>query len=55
MTEENNMGNKVNYLDNTSTSQNYFSNSSSSPESFPDFMQNGILINYEYPIYSDEH
>ncbi|MEM9078190.1 MAG: hypothetical protein AAGC43_14195 [Bacteroidota bacterium] len=44
----------VNYELSNSSSNNYQNYSSSSPQSFPDFMQNGILIDYDYPQYSVE-
>jgi len=44
----------VNYELSNSSSNNYKNYSSSSPLSFPDSMQNGILINYDYPSYSVE-
>lgn len=57
--------NLVNYKDNTVDSINYSPfQSSASPESFPEIMENGILVKYEYlqnaseeiqePVFSEE-
>jgi len=42
--------NLVNYRDDTVDDVNYIpSHTSASPDSFPEIMENGILVRYEYP------
>ncbi len=42
--------NLVNYQDNDPNNVNYIpSQKSASPDSFPEIMENGILVRYEYP------
>jgi hypothetical protein len=55
MENKNNISELMNYSINSSNSNNYNSlPTSSSPESFPDLMNNGIIVEYKSAEFSSE-
>lgn len=55
MNDNNNIGRLMNYEQKCSNSINYDSfKTSSSPLSFPDLMENGILLKYDTLLFSTE-
>lgn len=55
MEENNKISNLMNYELNNSNSSNYLpSQTSSSPDSFPNIMEEGILVEYKEIIYTSE-
>lgn len=55
MENKNNISELMNYSINSSNSNNYNSSpTSSSPESFPDLMNNGIIVEYKSAEFSSE-
>ena len=55
MENKNNISNLMNYVLENSNSNNYNSSTkSSSPESFPDLMNNGIIVDYKSTEFSTE-
>lgn len=47
--------NLMNYEQHSSNSNNYSPyQTSSNPESFPDIMENGIIVSYQYILFSSE-